>query len=109
MKTKLILTIAFLCLLIFHVHAQPPQDFRYQAIARDASGNPFANTSLNVRAGIHDLSQTGTLVYQEIQSVTTNSFGLFNLSIGSGIVTNGGFTSISWGTGSKYMEVEIRS
>jgi hypothetical protein len=107
MKTKLFLTITFLSLLLFNVQAQPPQKFRYQAIARDDAGNPLANTSLKVRSGIHDLTQTGVLVYQETQTITTNTFGLFNLSIGGGSVTSGVFTAINWGTGSKYIEVEI--
>jgi len=37
----------------------------------------------------------------------TNQFGLFNLSIGSGIQPNGLFANISWATGSRWMQLEL--
>ena len=97
MKAAILSVITFLCLFVNSVQAQPPQAIRYQAIARDAKGDPLAGTLLKVRAGIHDLSQNGTIVYQETQSATTNTFGLFNLSIGTGTVTSGVFTIVNIG------------
>ncbi len=87
--------------------AQAPQAFKYQAVARDNSGNPLANTNLPVRVTILDGSATGPVVYQETHASTSNQFGLLNLSIGNGTVTNGTFNTIAWGTGTKWIQVEV--
>ncbi len=34
--------------------AQAPQKFSYQAVARDATGNPLANTDISVRMNINN-------------------------------------------------------
>ncbi|MFN3446733.1 MAG: hypothetical protein ACK44D_13425, partial [Bacteroidia bacterium] len=107
MKTKIIITISVLLLLVLQAVAQPPQAFRYQAIARDASGNPMGNVTLKVHPIIRDLTATGAILYAETHTVTTNIFGLFNLAIGRGAVTNGDFELIDWGSGAKFIEVEI--
>src|SRR3972149_5155956 len=80
-------------------YAQSPQAFKYQAVARNASGNELVNSNITVRATIHDLNPTGTILYQETFSVTTNQFGLFSINIGQGAVVQGNFTTIPWATG----------
>ena len=87
MKTKLSL-FALLYPLTFFLYpctAQIPQGFNYQAIARDGSGNPIANTALPVRITIQADSLGTTILWQEVHaSVTSNSYGLINLVIGRG-------------------------
>jgi hypothetical protein len=110
MKNKISKLISILFLLLYLSHtswAQSPQAFKYQAVARDANADVLASSSLSVRVGIHDQTSSGTLVYQESFSVTTNAFGLFNIEIGTGTVISGAFTSIDWATNDKHMEVEI--
>lgn len=87
--------------------AQAPQAFKYQAIARDAAGNEQVNKALDVRATVRDLTSTGTIVYQESHSVTTNQFGLFTISVGQGTVIQGTFAGINWGTGAKFLQQEV--
>lgn len=87
--------------------AQTPAAFKYQGIARNAAGTEMSSALLTIRISIHDLSASGSVLYQEIHSVTTNSFGLFNINIGEGTVISGTFNSIPWGSGSKYVEQEI--
>ncbi len=87
--------------------AQAPQKFNYQGIARSTAGTPMATTLIGLRLSIHDGSSSGAIVYQETFSVTTNSFGLYNVAVGGGTVVSGSFTTIAWGTGGKYLEVEI--
>lgn len=87
--------------------AQPAQKFNYQGVARSASGTPMATTSIALRLTIHDGSATGTVVYQERQTTVTNAYGLYNVAVGSGTVLSGTFASIPWGSGDKYMQVEI--
>jgi len=89
------------------VYAQTPQFVNYQAVARDGSGNILANTAIGVRFTIHDAGTGGTVQYQETQTATTNSYGLFNLHIGSGTPVSGTMGGIIWGTNTKYLQVEI--
>jgi hypothetical protein len=86
--------------------AQAPKGFKYQSVARSNSGLPIASVSIGVRISIHDLTATGTVVYRETHTAATNAFGVFNITVGAGVVTSGNFSSIAWGTGAKYIEVE---
>ncbi len=89
------------------LNAQPPQSFMYQAVVRDATGNIIASQSVGIRINIHNETAGGTIVYQETFTKITNQFGLANLEIGNGTPTTGNFSSIYWGNGHKFLEVEI--
>src|SRR3954464_2398530 len=79
--------------------AQAPQAINYQAVARDVSGNILGNTNINIDAIFHSGTAGGTIVYYESYSpVTTNQFGLFTLSLGTGTVILGNFSTIAWGS-----------
>src|SRR5512137_576634 len=99
MKTKLLLT-TLLSFVFYLLSSQVPQGFNYQAIARDASGNPIVSTSLPVRLTIQsDSATTGTIFWQEVQTVTSNTFGLISLVLGKGTKQTGTATSfgaINW-------------
>ncbi len=103
-KNVLFLSLVFACLFVL---AQVPQTFPYQAVARDASGNLLANQNIALRFSILDGSSSGTVVYQETQTATTNALGLFNLNIGQGTVVSGTFGGVAWGNSSKYVKVEL--
>ncbi|MBK7761901.1 MAG: collagen-like protein [Bacteroidetes bacterium] len=87
--------------------AQAPQSFPYQAVARDNSGNLLTGANIALRFSILDGSNAGPIVYQENHLTTTNTLGLFNLNIGQGIVQSGTFANINWGSGSKFIKVEL--
>jgi len=87
--------------------AQAPQKFNYQGIARNSSGSPLSSTAIGLRLTVHDGSASGTTVYQETFTPTTNAYGLYNVAVGTGTVVTGTFAGINWSTGSKYMQVEI--
>ncbi|WP_294332442.1 hypothetical protein [uncultured Chryseobacterium sp.] len=87
--------------------AQVPQAFSYQTIAFNAAGAPIANGNVSFRISILDNSATGTVLYTETQTKTTNAKGLVNLNIGQGTATNGNFGGINWGTNSKFVKVEM--
>jgi len=94
-------------ILAITVLAQTPQAFKYQALVRDNAGEIIANQSVKFRISIHEGSASGTLVYQETHTSITNAFGLANLKIGEGTVLSGSFTSIVWGTATKFLKVEL--
>ncbi len=107
MKQVLLCTIAALFLSLTGF-AQTPQYLPYQAVARNTAGNLLSNQNVTLRFTVHDVSATGTILYQEKHSATTNKLGLFNVNIGAGTVLSGTFGSIAWGSGTaKYMQVEI--
>ena len=88
--------------------SQTPQAFKYQAVVRDNVGEIIANQEVSFRISIHDETTSGTVVYQETHSVTTNNFGLANLEVGNGdppIIGN--IVDIDWGTNDKFLEVEL--
>ncbi|MFT3908541.1 MAG: hypothetical protein QM737_03900 [Ferruginibacter sp.] len=104
---KINLLVAILILIPAFIFAQAPQGLNYQAVAYNGSGVPVINQLLGVRLSILDGSATGTLVYQETQGPTSDNTGLFSIVIGNGTVTSGTFSTINWGSGSKWLKTEI--
>jgi hypothetical protein len=105
MKKILLLIITFV--LAININAQSPESFKYQSIVRDGSGNALINQSVGIQIRILKSSSTGTEVYNETHSVTTNAFGLVNLAIGTGTVVNGVFADVSWAFDNYFIEVSI--
>jgi len=90
------------------VSAQAPQSFRYQAVARDNSGNILANRDVSFRISILSTSISGAIVYSEIHAgKSTNAFGLVDLEIGRGTPDMGSFELIEWGNNSYFVKIEI--
>lgn len=84
-----------------------PEKMNYQAVARDATGSPLISQTITVRFSIRATSASGTIQYQETQSISTNAFGLFSTAIGSGTITTGTWAAISWFTTAHYLQVEL--
>lgn len=101
-----LLTVVLL-LTITVMQAQAPQGFNYQAVIRDGSGNIAANTNVSLRFTVKTGSASGTSQYQETKALTTNQFGLVNHAVGTGTVVSGTFAGITWGSGSKFLLVEV--
>ncbi len=108
-KTIITLLSAMLMLMfVFELKAQVPQAFNYQAVARNSSGNILASQSMGVKIIIHQGSASGSVVYSETHSITTNQFGLLTLSIGNGTqVGTQTFSSISWSSGNYWLQVQL--
>lgn len=83
--------------------SQAPALIPYQAIARNAAGEPLASSALNARFTMHDGAASGTVVWQELQTVSTSALGLFSAQLGSNVP----LTSVNWANGDKFMQVEI--
>ncbi len=94
-------------MLLLAMNAQAPENMNYQAVARNSSGNVLTNQAVGLRFTIRTGSAGGTVEYQETASATTNQFGLFTHNIGTGTVVQGTFNAISWGSESKFLEVEV--
>ncbi|MBL7855391.1 MAG: tail fiber domain-containing protein [Cyclobacteriaceae bacterium] len=97
----------FFWLALTNAIAQAPQSFKYQAIARNNADVLIANQQIKVQISIRDLMPTGTVLYREQHTVTTNALGLFTISVGVGTPMGvGEFSNISWGTGDKFIQVQ---
>jgi uncharacterized protein (TIGR02145 family) len=94
-----------LALVLFSIVAlsQAPQLIPYQAIARDAAGQPLSSTAVNARFTIHEGTALGPNIWQELQTVSTSSLGLFTVQLGSNVSLG----NLNWASGSKFMQVEI--
>ena len=102
------LTIIAIFFLSIASNSQAPQALNYQAIARTADGVIIPTQSIGVRFSILEGSVTGTTLYSETHSTTTNPYGLFTLSIGKGTPVTSTFASINWASGTdKFLKVEI--
>jgi hypothetical protein len=105
MNRLLILLPILICL--NNTRGQVPQAIPYQAAAMYANGQSLINKSIMVKFSILDSSATGTNLYTETQNTTTNSLGIFNLNIGSGIAISGNFGALNWGSNAKFLKVEL--
>ena len=107
---KLLAAVLFLFTIhcsLFTLHAQAPQSFNYQAVARDNSGNILANKSVSLRISLLQGSTTGASVYSETHAVSTDNTGIINIAIGGGTVVSGTFANIDWSTGTYFVKVEL--
>ncbi|NOX47176.1 MAG: tail fiber domain-containing protein [Chlorobi bacterium] len=102
-----LLTFSAIVFLPRQISAQAPQGFKYQAVVRDNAGGILQNQAVGIWIAIHDATATGTTVYQETFSETTNQFGLVTIEIGNGTPGLGVFENIDWGNNPKFLQVAI--
>ena len=95
---------AVLLLLCTVVFAQAPQLLNYQAVVRNASGQPVTSGNVKLRFTIHDGTSTGPTVFAEVQTVVPNQFGLVTASVGA---VNNNLATVNWGGGAKHLQVEV--
>jgi hypothetical protein len=106
-KSAHLLIIALAHLLInTSIFAQAPQKMSYQAIIRNSNDSLLVSTPVGMRISLVQGSPTGTVVYSETQTETTNANGLVSLQIGMGTVVSGTFAGIDWAAGPYYVKTE---
>ena len=103
---KKIFTLLAAVLLTANVFAQAPQSMSYQAIIRNSSNALVASTQVGMQISILQTTSTGTAVYVETQTPTTDANGLVSLAIGAGTATTGTFAAIDWSVGPYFIKTE---
>ena len=103
--TKHILISILILFLAPALYSQAPQSIPYQAVVRNTDGSVMADASITITFKIHDNTATGTVVYEENHTATTNTQGIISLNVGNGSAVSGTFSGINWGTGSKFLHV----
>jgi len=88
------------------VFAQAPQKMSYQAVIRKSNNALVQSSPVGMKISILKGSATGTAVYVETQTATTNTNGLVSLEIGTGTAITGTFAAINWGAGPYFIKTE---
>jgi hypothetical protein len=99
---KKIYAIFLTALLSVCVFAQVPQKMSYQAVIRNSSDQLITNHAVGMQISILQGSLSGTAVYVETQTPTTNANGLVSIEIGGGA----GFDAINWANNIYFIKTE---
>jgi hypothetical protein len=103
---KKILFLILSILTFAYSFGQAPQKMSYQAVIRNTSNNLVSNSNVGMKISILQGSATGSSVYSETHTATSNSNGLVTIEIGTGNVVSGNFGSINWGQGPYFIKTE---
>ena len=87
--------------------AQSPEKMSYQAVVRNSSNALVTNQPVGVKITILQGSATGTPVFAETHTPTTNANGLINIVIGTGSPAINGLLDVVWSTGPYFIKTEI--
>lgn len=108
LKFKIVTLICFMfCSSIRLTLAEAPQKMNYQTVVRNSAGVLLSNASIGIRISILQGSTSGTAVYVETQTASTNTNGLATIEIGGGNAVTGTFAGIDWSTGTYFIETAI--
>jgi hypothetical protein len=88
------------------IFAQAPQKMSYQAVIRNSNDSLLISTPVGMLISLVQGSPTGTVVFSETQTATTNANGLVSLQIGIGTAVSGTFAGIDWAAGPYYVKTE---
>lgn len=100
-------TFIFIFLFATLIFSQSPSKLNYQGVVRNSSNALVSNSAVGIKMSIKQGSATGTTVYSETHTKTTNENGLFTLEIGTGTVLNGTFSNIDWSNGPFYLTSDV--
>jgi hypothetical protein len=102
-KKLIVATSLFIGSLAF---AQAPEKMSYQAVVRNTTNNLVTNQAVGMKISILQGTATGTAVYVETQTPTSNANGLVSLEIGGGSVVSGNMATINWANGPYFIKTE---
>lgn len=88
------------------VFAQAPEKMSYQAVIRNSTNALVINQAVGMQISVLQGSVSGTAIYVETQTPTSNANGLVSVEIGSGSVVSGNFATIDWANGPYFVQTE---
>lgn len=109
MKRSLFTALFFLALFATKSWAQSdsPEKISFQAVVRNASNSLVTNQAVGMRVSILQGSASGSAVYSETQTPTSNANGLVTIEIGGGNVVSGSIGTINWVNGPYFIRTEV--
>ena len=87
--------------------AQAPTTMIHEFMVNNSTGTPVASRTIAVRASILQGSSSGTAVYVETHTPTTDANALARISVGAGTVVSGTYGTIDWSAGPYYIKTEV--
>jgi uncharacterized protein (TIGR02145 family) len=105
LPTSIIILLQFLS--SFSYSQSPPQGIPFQAVLRNLDGSVIVSSEVILTFMIHNGSSDGGVVYEEAHSLTSNDQGVVSCVVGNGVVTQGNFGNIKWGSGAKFLHVKM--
>ena len=88
-------------------YGQVPQAMNFQAVARNAEGNPLSEKEVGIKVEVLQGNTSGTVVYGEAHRTTTAKNGVVNLQIGDGTAIEGTFAGIDWSRSPYYLRISM--
>ena len=85
---------------------QSPEGISYQAVVRNTSGELIKDAPIGIKINLLTGSASGTSIYDETHTVTSNSNGLITLTIGQG-TSSGDFSSLDWSNGAFFIKTQL--
>ncbi len=84
------------------------QTFNYQVVIRGSSGDILSNHTVGIELKLYKGNPTtsGTVIYTETHTITTNTQGVISLSVGKGI-TSDIFSDINWNARNHWLETSV--
>lgn len=86
--------------------AQVPEGFNYQGVARSASGQQLGDQNISIQIRLRKGGASGAVLYTESHTVTTNTYGLFNVVIGKGTTVDV-FSDVDWSGGDLWIQTDV--
>jgi hypothetical protein len=103
---KRLFTILAIASLASGTFFQAPEKMSYQAVVRNANGEPVKSSTVGMQISILQGEVNGSAVYIETQKPTTNANGLATLEIGGGTIISGTYSAIDWAHGPYFIKTE---
>jgi hypothetical protein len=103
---KNLFTVVIAVILTASAFSQAPNLISYQAVIRNSSNALVVSNPVGIQISILQGSPTGTAVYVETQTTSTNANGLISIQIGGGTVVSGNFATINWANGTYFIETQ---
>jgi len=103
---KNLFTVVIAVILTASAFSQAPNLISYQAVIRNSSNTLVVSNPVGIQISILQGSPTGTAVYVETQTTSTNANGLISIEIGGGTVVSGNFATINWANGTYFIETQ---
>ncbi len=103
-----IFTVLSAVLISASLWAQAPQSFSYQAVVRGTDNALVSNKKVGMKISLLKGSETGSAVYVETHTPTSNANGLVSIAIGGGAKdpSSNAFTTIDWSKGPYFIKTE---